>query len=141
VKEGGIAGHMVLYLKGVCRDTSVGYPRVRVCEAGPTGNITDPDGGTLISVDKQFRNVNWVAVEGKTLAIRGGLDDVSKLTRARWDEVVAETARLGVFRGIELHPEAEITGTTDDDVTRNDLSRKGETSERSREKTTARTTP
>jgi hypothetical protein len=130
VKEGGIAGHMVLYLKGVCRDTRARYPQVRVCEAGPTGNITDPDGGTLISVDKQFRNVNWVAIEGKTLSIRGGLDDVSKLTRERWAEVAAETAGLGVFRGIELHPDAAITGTTDDDVTRNDLSRKGETDER-----------
>ena len=130
VKAGGIAGHMVLYLKGVCRDTTARYPRIRVCEGGPTGNITDPDSGTFISVDKQFRNVNWVAIEGKTLSIRGGLDNVSKLTRERWDEVVAEAARLGVFHGIELHPEAALTGTTDDDVTKNDLSRKGETDER-----------
>src|SRR5262245_33254648 len=60
VKAGGIAGHMVLYLKGVCRDTHAAYPQLRVCEGGPKGDMTDPDSGTFISVDKQFRNVNWV---------------------------------------------------------------------------------
>src|SRR5512138_1437546 len=29
---GGPAGHAVLYLKGVCRDPTAGYPRLQLCD-------------------------------------------------------------------------------------------------------------
>src|ERR1039458_6593312 len=31
-QHGGFAGHAFAYIKGICRDLSAGYPRVKVCE-------------------------------------------------------------------------------------------------------------
>src|SRR5512139_3752252 len=57
---GGPAGHAVLFLKGVCRDPQAGYPRVKLCDTAVT-DLSDPESGTGISVDRVLRNVNWLA--------------------------------------------------------------------------------
>ncbi|MCC6276596.1 MAG: hypothetical protein IT289_01630 [Oligoflexia bacterium] len=114
---GGIAGHAALYLKGVCRDTSAPYPQIKVCNQGPMGDIRHPDSGTSVSVDKQFRNVNWLAVERKSIFINGGLNDVSKLTASFRDALVDSLVKEGVFNGVELHRPEALAGQADDDVT------------------------
>jgi len=60
-KEGGSPGHAVMYLKGACKDNSYPYPRIKACDEGSAQT------GVGISVNKTFKNVNWMAAPGKAL--------------------------------------------------------------------------
>src|SRR4051812_14364761 len=71
VKAGAPWGHAVVYVKGMCRDKSAPYPRVEVC--GDEYDLTNPNSGTLVSVEPGFKNTNWVAIEGGNFAFHGDL--------------------------------------------------------------------
>ncbi|MCC6277174.1 MAG: hypothetical protein IT289_04580, partial [Oligoflexia bacterium] len=116
---GGSAGHATVFIKGLCRDLSRGYPRVKVCEGGcytpeqeamgiGYNNILNPNAGLGFSVNKEYRNVNWVATPGKDLMYDGGLAPGKPLTRAYMEELADRMVELGTHRGIKLHPEYEI---------------------------------
>ena len=102
---GGSPGHAVMYLKGACRDTDAPYPKLRRCARNAT-DPNDPEHGAGISVNRWFRNVNWVAVSraracsstARSRARRGG-DARALRRRSR-----ATRSTTGVFRGIELWP-------------------------------------
>lgn len=77
---GGTGGHVALYLKGVCVDGSQGYPRIKLCDElanaqsladVPKEKLQDPEWGVGVSVDKDFTNVNWVAVPTKSFFLHG----------------------------------------------------------------------
>jgi len=59
-KKGSRAGHAVLFLEGACRDETFGFPQLRVCSNGRP--LEHSETGTGISVNRMFKNVNWVAV-------------------------------------------------------------------------------
>ena len=101
---GGPAGHAVLYLKGVCRDTAAAYPRVKLCDPATT-DLSDPESGTGVTVDRVLRNVNWLAVPGEKLFFYGEVGRYELLDRGRLDAAVNEAEARGVFRGVEIHPE------------------------------------
>jgi hypothetical protein len=101
---GGAAGHAVLYLKGVCRDATAAYPRVKLCDPATT-DLADPESGTGVTVDRVLRNVNWLAVPGEKLFFYGPLGRYELLDRGRQDAAVGEAEARGVFRGVEIHPE------------------------------------
>jgi len=100
---GGIPGHAVMYLKGACRDEASAYPRLRRCRSQATLD-TDPEHGAGISVNRWFKNVNWVAIPGKRLFYDGDLDRWQVLDEAHRADTLDRVLELGVFRGVELHP-------------------------------------
>jgi hypothetical protein len=99
---GGIPGHAVMYLKGACKDEEAPYPRLRRCRREAT-ELDDPEHGAGVSVNRWFRNVNWVAVPGKELFFDGLLDPGDRLTQEHFDATRREAIERGVYRGVEFH--------------------------------------
>jgi hypothetical protein len=99
---GGIPGHAVMYLKGSCRDETAVYPRLRRCRR-VARTEDDPEHGAGISVNRWFRNVNWVAFPGRRLFFDGNLDRWDVLDHVRFDEAVAAALSDGLFRGVQVH--------------------------------------
>ena len=102
-KLGGIPGHAVMYLKGACLDESSPYPRLRACRYAST-NRSDPEHGAGVSVNRWFKNVNWVATPGKFLFYDGEVQTYEQLDQARFDETVQRAIDVGIFKGVEVHP-------------------------------------
>ena len=99
---GGSPGHAVMYLKGACLDTDAPYPRLRQCAPGAT-NADDPEHGAGVSVNRWFRNVNWVATPGRRLFFDGELESGERLTQAHAAATVRRAISAGIFEGVELH--------------------------------------
>jgi hypothetical protein len=99
--SGGSPGHAAMYVKGACRDTDAPFPKLRRCARNAT-DPNDPEHGAGISVNRWFRNVNWVAVSGRGMFFDGGLAPDEAVTHARFDEVAREAIESGAFRGVEL---------------------------------------
>lgn len=55
---GGIGGHAFTYVHGLCRDLDSTFPQVKPCSS------QDNHQGVGISVNSDFKNVNWVAIPG-----------------------------------------------------------------------------
>lgn len=100
---GGSPGHATMYLKGACRDADAPYPRLRQCRGG-VDDPNDPEHGAGVSVNRWFRNVNWVAFAGRGLFYDGNLEPDEPVTRETMDRVVRETIAAGVYRNVELWP-------------------------------------
>ena len=101
-KKGGSAGHAVMYLKGVCRDDDSPFPALKPCDDDSI-DLSDPESGIGISVNRMFKNVNWVAIPGKRLFYHGNLSDDQRLTKEHFEATFGEAVDLGIFRGIEFH--------------------------------------
>jgi hypothetical protein len=113
---GGVPGHAVMYLKGACQDETAPWPRLRRCR-GSASSIDDPEHGAGVSVNRWFRNVNWVAVPGKRLFFEGILEE-GRVTQASLDRTVSDAVARGVYRGVELHdyPTDEASRSVEDFV-------------------------
>ena len=101
--SGGSPGHAVMYLKGACRDTEAPFPTLRRCR----GNATDPhapEHGVGISVNRWFRNVNWVAFDGRVQFYGEDLAPDEVVTHAHLERAARDAIAAGVYRGIELWP-------------------------------------
>lgn len=137
---GGAFAHAVLYFDNACVETSHGYPQIRRCRPGETQ-------GTGVSVNKVFKNVNWVAVptretffygdlpnnEMLDMAAKGGTEvvntditDVSaksdseerkEVTSQRLD-LISKIAALGIYQGIELKDNVAAKRKANEDETR-----------------------
>lgn len=92
--NGGPNGHGVLFLKGACRDMSAEYPQLKVCDNGP---------GVGISTYFAFKNVLWVATEGREFFLRGGLDPKSPVTQKEIDQVIKSAQKQGILKNVEMH--------------------------------------
>jgi len=100
---GGIPGHAVMYLKGACIDESSPYPRLRPCKYA-SSDWKDPEHGAGVSVNRWFKNVNWVATPGAFLFYDGELPRFEVLDEASFDETVQRAIDLDMYRGVEFHP-------------------------------------
>lgn len=100
--HGGSPGHAAMYIKGACRDPSTDFPTLRVC--GPEVDLTDPESGTGVSVNKVLRNVNWLAVPGKRLFFFGDLEPDELLDADSGIAALVAADESGVFDGIDIHP-------------------------------------
>jgi hypothetical protein len=100
--DSGIGGHAVFYLNGACRDRSAGYPTIRLCDE------TSPaeEDGVGLSVNAHYKNVNWVATSGRDFFFHGTLKSGERLTRAVYEETLAEAERMGILDGVVFHDEA-----------------------------------
>jgi hypothetical protein len=74
--EGGVAGHAVMYIKGACKDEEAPFPQLREWRVAAT-RLDDPEHGAGVSVNRWFRNINWVAIPGYELFYQGNLNLVS----------------------------------------------------------------
>jgi hypothetical protein len=101
--KGGSPGHAVMYLKGACNDESSPYPRLRRCKYS-TFDRADPEHGAGVSVNRWFKNVNWVATPGKALFYEGELTSYELLDAEKRDAAAQRAIDLGMYRGVELHP-------------------------------------
>ena len=99
---GGAAGHAVMYLKGICRDENASHPTLARCRAENT-DPSDAHHGVGVSVNQVFKNVNWLAIPGKRLFLWGNLKPGQRLTRERYNGVLQQAVKEGIFRGIEIH--------------------------------------
>ena len=101
-KHGGSAGHAVMYLKGVCRDPEADFPTIKVCDPGSV-DLADEEAGVGISVNKIFKNVNWMVIPGKGLFFYGNLDGEEVLDEQHARKTVKATIEQGLFKGITIH--------------------------------------
>lgn len=99
---GGSPGHAAMYLKGACRDREAPYPRLRRCRPG-VDDPDDPEHGAGVSVNRWFRSVNWIAVDGRARFF-SDLEPGEVVTPARLERTAREAVEAGVFRGVELWP-------------------------------------
>jgi hypothetical protein len=100
--EGGIAGHAVMYLKGACREDDAPYPQLRRCRVAAT-SLDDPEHGVGISVNRWFKNVNWVAIPGYHLFFDGNLKPGERLTRTQFEAVEQQAIDTGIYKGVAFH--------------------------------------
>ncbi len=105
-EEGGSPGHAVMYVKGACRDTSVSYPRLRVCDPDKV-DLNDPEVGFGVSVNKVMKNVNWMAIPGKRLFYAGNVPKDRVLDADTARATIQYAADHDVFAGIEIHEQYE----------------------------------
>ena len=98
---GGSPGHAAMYVKGACRSSDTEFPTLEVC--GPEVDLSDPESGSGVSVNKMFRNVNWTAVPGKELFYYGDLEPDERLTKESAIATIYGAEQQGVFRGVEVH--------------------------------------
>jgi hypothetical protein len=99
---GGVTGHAVMYIKGACKDEDAPYPQLRRCRYAAT-QLDDPEHGAGVSVNRWFRNVNWVATPGYKLFYEGNLEPGQRLTQDHFEATVQDAIEVGVFDGVELH--------------------------------------
>jgi hypothetical protein len=99
----GVAGHAVMYLKGACKDDDAPFPLLRRCRHVAT-TLDDPEHGAGISVNAQFKSINWVAVPGYELFFAGNLAPGERLTRTQFDGVVQGVIARGVYKGVTFQP-------------------------------------
>jgi hypothetical protein len=99
-KPGGWGGHATLFINGAEIDTASSYPRVRL--AYPGTDLSNPDCGVGISVNKIFDNVTWVAIPGRDEFFRGGLAKEQTLDRDFYEAAIKKATTAGWFNGIGI---------------------------------------
>jgi len=99
--KGGSAGHAVMYLKGV-RKKDGPYPMIELCPEGGC-DLSSADSGVGVSVNKIFKNVNWVAVPKKSFFLNANLDENEPLTEERFQAAIQHAVQQDLFEGIEIH--------------------------------------
>ena len=110
--HGGTPGHAAMYLKGACRDSSTEFPTLKVCD--DRVDLTDPESGSGISVNKMLSNVNWVATPGKRLFYHGDLDPGEVLNVDSGIAAIYAAEAAGVFQGVSVH-ESYLPESDDDE--------------------------
>lgn len=95
----GMGGHALLYLNGVRRDRRPGYPALEVC----TSDADAAKHGVGVSVNSHYKNVHWVAAEGRKFVYRGVLTDNEALTRTAYARTQAAAQAMGILEGVAFH--------------------------------------
>ncbi len=101
IESGGPGGHSLLYLSGVCRDTSAGYPVLKLCDDTTPKDLQ----GVGLSVNDHFKNANWVATPGREFFFHGTLRPGERLTRDVYQSTEAKAEQFGIYDGVEFHDE------------------------------------
>jgi hypothetical protein len=99
-KPGGWGGHATLFINGAEIEPGASYPRLRLVAAGT--DLSDPDSGTGISVNKIFDNVTWVAIPGRGAFFRGGLALEQTLNQDFYEAAIQRATTDGWFAGIRV---------------------------------------
>ncbi len=115
-RQGGPAGHGVLYLHGVCLDRDAGVPTLRGCAPGEAS-------GVGVSVSPWLANASWVGIPGRELFLDGALPADDPVNHRAVNRAVARVLSAGAFDGIELRDYPGSDGQPDlvDFVSRHSL--------------------
>jgi len=100
---GGWGGHAAIFMNGAEIDPDAGYPRLRLAAAG--ADLSRPESGVGVSVNRIFTNVNWVAIPGRPEFFRGGLRAGEILDDSFYESAVRRAAAAGWFGGIAVAAE------------------------------------
>lgn len=99
-KPGGWGGHATMFVNGAERDPAAGYPHLRLVHEG--GDPSSPDSGIGVSVNRIFKNVNWVAIPGRDVFLHGGVPHDAELDEAAYEALISRAAKAGWFAGIRV---------------------------------------
>jgi hypothetical protein len=99
-KPGGWGGHATLFINGAEIEPGASYPRLRLVAAST--DLSDPDTGTGISVNKLFDNVTWVAIPGRDDFFRGGLAPDEILDKDFYEAAIRKATTEGWLQGIRI---------------------------------------
>lgn len=99
--RGGAGGHGLMYLQGACRDLQAKYPRVRMCDPNEAG-----ERGVGVSVNSNFKNVNWIAVQSRALFFDGLLQPGERVNAATYARAMHAAQAARVLEGVIIHPPA-----------------------------------
>jgi hypothetical protein len=109
---GGSGGHAVMFLSGACPRADAEIPLLESCAGGGSG----------VSVNKMFKNVNWVAVPGRRVFLHGLVGPDEPVSRDAFEATVTEAVRLRVFRGVEIQrDEADAGPVSEEFIARKSL--------------------
>jgi hypothetical protein len=100
---GGHGGHVLIYLKGVCRDQSIPYPKIKMCDEGT--DLGDPNSGVTLSADKILENTEYIATDGQQFLFHGDLKPGQVVDEASLLSTREAVVKSGAARGIKIHPE------------------------------------
>ena len=99
-RAGGVPGHAVMYLQGACWDADAPYPRLQLVDEE---EVRQPEAGVGVSVNRYFRNANWIAVPGRKLFFDGTLTPGERVTEEHNQETLERALSLGLYDGLKLH--------------------------------------
>lgn len=94
---GGPGGHAVIYLKGACLNHEAGYPQIRFCDPQKL------ETGTLLSIDRSFKNAEWVGIENREFAIHGLLKPEDPFDLSRLSLITRYAYHAHFFQGIQTY--------------------------------------
>lgn len=100
--SGGVGGHDVLYLNGVCRKHDEDYPVLTMCDEVQPRPVLE---GVGVTVNGHFKNANWVAIEGRDLFFNGNLAPGQSVNRDAYAAVQARARDQKIFDVIDFHEE------------------------------------
>jgi hypothetical protein len=99
-EKGGVPGHGLTYIHGLCKDYSSEYPQVIPCD-----EIKDKShSGVGISLDKNFSNVMWVAIPGRDLTFFGDKERKA-ISQDDIKEQINKVTKLKVFNEVKSKSE------------------------------------
>lgn len=93
-KFGGPFAHAVLYFRNACIDTDYKYPQIRKCNPG------EDVGGVGVSVNKVYKNSNWVAIPGRKLFFYGDLEANEEVSLANKEALMSKVEGMNIYQGI-----------------------------------------
>ena len=99
---GGWGGHATMFLNGAEIDPLAEFPRLRLVPEGT--DLSGPDSGTGISVNRIFTNVAWVAIPGRDEFFHGGLAPDRALDRDVYRAAIEKATAARWFAGIQILP-------------------------------------
>ncbi len=97
--KGGSFGHAVVYLRGACLDKQYSYPQLRLCTREEMAHANTS--GVGVSVNKVFKNVNWIGIPGHALFFHGNLEKSQALSQQNIDTLAEQIIQMGLFQNIE----------------------------------------
>ncbi len=100
-------GHMVLSIKGACRDQNASFPQLTVCSEA---QIRAGDDGVVVSVNGRSKNVNWLAIDGRRFSFNGPIDPEQTVDQNVIDRTARMTIESGAYKGITIHEEDSEKG-------------------------------
>ncbi len=99
---GGTFGHGFAILHGACRvlDPVSGIQQLKVCPGQTVG----------ISTDSNFKSVQWLAVQGREMALYGGVSPSSPLDQGTYQRMLTKAAEDGYLSGVKFRADStEVT--------------------------------
>lgn len=103
--EGGIGGHGLVYVNGLCKDYSKDYPQVIPCHEVTSNTI--PHQGVGISLDSDFKNLTWVAIPGRELTFFGETNP-KEINKEDIERIISKATDLKIFENVKMKSVLEM---------------------------------